>query len=111
MSPETTSPETASPEANTAQTFPDSARPVLLSGVRTHWDRVRGRWFLLAPERAIALDDIGVAILAETDGGRSFAGIVDRLAARYDAPRARIAADARTFLAGLIERRMAEARK
>lgn len=94
----------------TGTTLPDAARPVLLSGVRMHWDKVRGRWFLLAPERAIALDETGVAILSEADGARSFAEIVGRLAERYDAPRERIASDARGFLAALIERRMAEAR-
>jgi pyrroloquinoline quinone biosynthesis protein D len=88
----------------------DTARPALLSGVRLHWDRVRGRWFLLAPERAIALDETGVAILSEADGARSFRDIVARLAERYDAPAERIAGDARRFLAALIERRMAEAR-
>lgn len=100
-----------SAETSLAETMPDAARPALLGGVRTHWDKVRGRWFLLAPERAIALDEIGRAILAEADGERSFAEIVDRLAARYDAPRERIAGDARAFLAALIERRMAEARR
>ena len=91
--------------------LPETARPALLSGVRTHWDGVRGRWFLLAPERAIALDEIGVAILAEADGQRSLAEIVARLVARYDAPPDRIAGDVRGFLAALIERRMAEARR
>jgi len=94
---------------NTAATLPDDARPVLLRGVRTHWDAVRGTWVLLAPERAMALDEIGVAILAETDGETSFGEIVERLAAKYDAPPERIATDARRFLTGLIERRMAEA--
>lgn len=93
-----------------AEDLSGEARPALLSGVRTHWDKVRGRWFLLAPERAVALDAIGVAILSEADGERRFAEIVDRLAARYDAPRERIEADVRSFLATLIERRMAEAR-
>ena len=91
--------------------LPDTARPALLTGVRTHWDGVRGRWFLLAPERAVALDEIGVAILGETDGERSLGEIVARLAARYDAPPERIAGDVRAFLAALIERRMAEARR
>lgn len=94
----------------TATTIPDAARPALLGGVRVHWDEVRGRWFLLAPERAIALDEIGAAILAETDGARSLGEIVGRLAARYDAPPERIAGDVRAFLAGLVERRMAEVR-
>lgn len=97
-------------ETSIPETIPDAARPALLSGVRTHWDKVRGRWFLLAPERAIALDEIGVAILSEVDGERSFAEIVARLAARYNAPAEHIAGDARRFLAALIERRMAEAR-
>lgn len=95
---------------STETTIPDTARPALLSGVRVHWDRVRGRWFLLAPERAISLDETGAAILAETDGARPLAEIVERLAARYDAPPERIAGDVRAFLAGLVERRMAEVR-
>lgn len=88
----------------------ETARPRLLRGVRTRFDRVRGIWVLLAPERTLRLDQIGAAILAETDGERSFGEIVDRLAAAYQAPRERIAADAGAFLASLIERRMAEAR-
>lgn len=91
--------------------IPDEGRPALLRGVRTHWDRVRGRWFLLAPERAMALDEIGAAILSEADGKRPFAEIVARLAARYDAPPERIADDARAFLGALIERRMAQVRR
>ncbi|MDT8343289.1 MAG: pyrroloquinoline quinone biosynthesis peptide chaperone PqqD [Thermohalobaculum sp.] len=90
--------------------LPDTAVPRLLRGVRTRFDRVRGIWVLLAPERTLRLDQIGAAILAETDGVRSFGEIVDRLAAAYQAPRERIAADAGAFLAALIERRMAEAR-
>ncbi len=90
-------------------TLPDDARPVLLRGVRTHWDAVRGSWVLLAPERAMALDEIGAAILAETDGETPFAEIVARLAAKYNAPPEQIATDARRFLAALIDRRMAEA--
>jgi len=95
---------------NTAATLSDEARPVLLRGVRTHWDAVRSTWVLLAPERAIALDEIGAAILAETDGETPFGEIVARLAVKYNAPPERIAADARRFLTALIERRMVEAR-
>ncbi len=89
--------------------LPNDARPVLLRGVRTHWDAVRSTWVLLAPERALALDEIGAAILAETDGATTFGQIVERLAAKYNAPPEQIATDARRFLTGLIERRMAEA--
>lgn len=108
---ETTLSETTLSETSLSGTaLCDTARPALLSGVRLHWDSVRGRWFLLAPERAIALDEIGVAILSEADGERRFGDIVSRLAGRYDAPPDRIAGDARRFLGALIERRMAEVR-
>ncbi len=88
----------------------DHHRPRLLRGVRVKRDRVRGVDVLLAPERVLRLDPVGCAILAETDGERSFADIVAALAARFDAPPARIAADARAFLQTLIDRRIAEAR-
>ena len=93
-----------------ASTLSDNACPALLRGVRTHWDKVRGKWVLLAPERALALDEIGAAILAETDGATPFATIVARLAAKYSAPPEQIAIDAHRFLTGLIDRRMMEAR-
>jgi len=88
----------------------DSDRPVILRGVRTHFDAVRQMWVLLAPERTLKLDDIGRAILEEVDGERNFAEIAQRLAEKYDAPLERISGDARTYLDGLIARRMVEAR-
>ena len=87
----------------------DADIPRLLRGVRVKHDAVRGIDVLLAPERVLHLDAIGRAILAETDGKRSFAEIVAALAAKFDAPAERIATDARGFLDGLVERRMAEA--
>jgi len=90
--------------------LPDAARPCLLSGVRLKHDDVRGAWVLLAPERALRLDAVGHAILSEVDGETRFDEIVARLAAKYDAPAAQIAGDARAYLISLIERRMAEAR-
>lgn len=100
-------------ETQTAEKAPalaPDAVPRLLSGVRPKHDTVRGTWVLLAPERALRLDPVGAAILEETDGARPFSDIVDRLAARFDAPRERIAGDAGAFLSSLIERRMAEVR-
>jgi pyrroloquinoline quinone biosynthesis protein D len=82
--------------------------PRLLRGVRVKNDPVRGIRVLLAPERVLKLDPIGSAILAETDGERTFGAIVARLAEAYDAPSDRIAADAGAFLMSLVERRMAE---
>lgn len=88
----------------------DSDCPVILRGVRPHFDKVRGVWLLLAPERALKLDDIGRAILEQVDGKRSFAEITKILADKYDAPVERIAGDARTYLSGLMARRFVEAR-
>ena len=87
----------------------DAAVPKLLRGVRLHWDRVRGTWVLLAPERVLKLDAVGRAVLEKVDGARSFGVIVDELAETYAAPRDLIAEDAGRFLGVLIERRMAEA--
>jgi pyrroloquinoline quinone biosynthesis protein D len=88
---------------------PDAV-PFLPRGVRMHDDRVRGLKVLLAPERVMKLDATGEAILGELDGNTPFGTIVARLAARYDAPEARIAEDAARFLDGLVERRMVELR-
>lgn len=85
-------------------------RPALLRGVRTKFDAVRGIWVLLAPERALKLDEIGAAILSEVDGERDFGAITARLAAKFQAPPGQIAQDAGAFLASLIERRMMEIR-
>jgi pyrroloquinoline quinone biosynthesis protein D len=84
------------------------ARPLLPRGVRLHWDRVRGTWTLLAPERAIRLDAIGHAILAEVDGARDVAAIATALAARFDAPAEEVLGDVREFLGGLAERRLVD---
>ncbi|MDN5567168.1 MAG: pyrroloquinoline quinone biosynthesis peptide chaperone PqqD [Paracoccus sp. (in: a-proteobacteria)] len=80
--------------------------PYLPRGVRLENDRVRNIRVLQAPERAMQLDQIGDAILAELDGSRSMGQITRDLAARYDAPVDEIAGDVRDFLSGLIERRM-----
>lgn len=90
--------------------IPDSAVVALLRGVRVHWDRVRGTWVLLAPERVLKLDPVGRAILERLDGRRPFGEIVGQLAEAYAAPRERIAEDAGKFLTALVERRMAEMR-
>ncbi|ARE39110.1 Coenzyme PQQ synthesis protein D [Rhodovulum sp. P5] len=84
--------------------------PIIPRGVRTHFDRVRDRWVLLAPERTVALDDIGHAILSEIDGNRSFGAITTALAAKYKAPAEEIADDSARFIGALIERRFLEVR-
>ena len=91
-------------------TISENNTPVLPRGVRLHHCQVRNGWFLLAPERALKMDDIGVAILNATDGSRTFGAIVDKLAGDFSAPRDRIAADAGKFLADLASRRMLKVR-
>lgn len=88
--------------------LPDNAVPKLPRGVRLREDPAREGWVLLAPERAVKLDPIAVAVLQEVDGQRDFAAIVATLAAKYNAPPEQIAQDARAFLIGLMNKRMVE---
>ncbi len=82
--------------------------PYMPRGVRLHFDKVRDNWVLLAPERAVRLDQIGHAILSEVDGKRSFKAITDTLSKKYNAPAEQIAKDASGFLGALQERRFLE---
>ena len=79
-------------------------RPYLLRGIRMHEDPVRGGTVLLVPEKAIPLDQIGMAILSRVDGEATFGEIVNDLATSYDAPTDRIATDVQRFLQQLRER-------
>lgn len=80
--------------------------PVLPRGVRPHFDRVRDKQVLLGPERALMLDQIGHAILAQVDGAQSLDRISERLAEIYDAPKDLIAGDVTEFLDNLAEQRL-----
>lgn len=84
--------------------------PYLPRGVRLRHCEVREAWFLLAPERSVKLDPVGAHVLQALDGARDFADVVDDLARRFDAPPARIAADAGKFLDEMRARRMVEVR-
>ncbi|MDF1804325.1 pyrroloquinoline quinone biosynthesis peptide chaperone PqqD [Thalassovita sp.] len=79
-------------------------RPYLPRGVRLAQDRVRAQTVLLAPEKAVALDMIGEAILTRVNGVDSLDEIVTDLATTFDAPRDQIAADVQRFLQGLRAR-------
>ncbi|AVO38240.1 pyrroloquinoline quinone biosynthesis peptide chaperone PqqD [Pukyongiella litopenaei] len=78
-----------------------SDRPYLPRGVRLHRDKVRGGMVLLVPEKAVRLDEIGVAILERVDGRASFREIVEHLAQVYRAPVGLITEDVQRFLTGL----------
>ena len=79
-------------------------RPFLPRGVRLHEDRVRGCTVLLAPEKVVELDQIGVAILTRVTGEATFAEIIQDLAQTYNAPVEQIEEDVQRFLVGLRAR-------
>ncbi|SMO96390.1 pyrroloquinoline quinone biosynthesis protein D [Thalassovita litoralis] len=79
-------------------------RPFLPRGVRLAQDRVRGQTVLLAPEKAVALDTVGVAILSRVNGVDSVQDIVADLATTYNAPPAQIMEDVQRFLMALRAR-------
>jgi len=82
--------------------------PRLPRGVKVRRDETRGGWVLLAPERAVKLDDIGAAILGAVNGERSVAAIADKLSADFGAPREEVGRDVAEFLTELMNRRMVE---
>lgn len=84
--------------------------PVLLRGVRVKHDEVRNMPVLLGPERALMLDQIGAAILAEVDGERDLPTVVARLAAKFNAPEDVIHGDVAEFLTDLADKRLLEMR-
>lgn len=96
--------------SSVAQRITDRDVPYLPRGVRLRHCEVRDAWFLLAPERAVKLDPVGAHVLQALDGARDFAGVVAHLAAQFDAPPERIAADAGKFLDDMRARRMVEVR-
>jgi len=78
--------------------------PFFPRGVRMKEDQVRERTILVAPERTIALDGTGIAILELVDGDNSVAMIAETLAAKYEAPLNVIGNDVVAFLRDLINR-------
>lgn len=78
--------------------------PSFRRGVKFRFDTVRNAWVLLAPEKLFMPDEIGVEILKLVDGARSIDGMVDDLAARFDAPRDMIANDVVAALEDLASR-------
>jgi pyrroloquinoline quinone biosynthesis protein D len=89
----------------TAQTIAKLAR-----GVRLREDPVRGQTVLLAPERALALDDIAVMIVKALDGERNLDQICDEFSIKFEAPKEQILADVLAFVDEFSKRRMLELR-
>lgn len=82
--------------------------PFLPRGVRLHECKIRRGWFLLAPERAVKMDQIGAAILGAVDGVRTLDGVVGKLAQDFNAPVEQILGDVVKFLEDLRLKRMVE---
>lgn len=77
-------------------------------GVRLRKDPVRGKDVLLAPERAVALDDIAVAIVGAVDGTSTIDQIADKFAAEYGAPKEEILKDITSFAEEFVGRGLFE---
>jgi pyrroloquinoline quinone biosynthesis protein D len=80
----------------------------LPTGVRLKKDEARDRHILLAPERALVMDPIGIAILGELDGVKTVRQMINALAQTYAADPEVIGKDVNVFLAELAGRRMLE---
>ena len=84
--------------------IPDEASPAFSRGVRLRFDQTRNAWIVLGPERLFVPDEHAVEVLRRVDGARTFAAIVDDLAAHFDAPRQEIADDVTAMLTDLADK-------
>ncbi len=82
--------------------------PRLPRFVKLRYDETRQSWILLAPERVFLLDPIATEILKTVDGKRSLGGVIDDLAARFNAPRETIATDVTALLRDLADKQFVE---
>ena len=80
----------------------------LARGVRLREDPVRGQTVLLAPERALALDEIAVAIVKALDGTRDLDTIAADFARQFEAPQDQVLADVIAFIREFSDRRLLE---
>ncbi len=81
-------------------------RPRLAAGVRLHFDRRRGVWVLLCPERVIEAEGPAHEIHQRCDGSRTVEQIEDELAVLYAADRATIGDDVTEMLADMAAKRL-----
>ena len=81
----------------------ETDRVALPAWVRLHFDKVRNRWVLLAPERVLFPCATSVTILEHVGKGRALGEVVGELAAEFEAPYQTISADVRAMLQGLAD--------
>ena len=73
------------------------------AGKRLRFDRARGCFVVLGPERVLMPDPTGVDILKRCDGERTAGATGDDPATHHSAPRAVVAADVLAFLQRLTD--------
>ena len=73
--------------------------PMLATGVRLHWDKVRERHVLIYPEGALALNATAAEVLELCDGKRTIDDIAGVLGERYDG--ADVSADVAELVAAI----------
>jgi pyrroloquinoline quinone biosynthesis protein D len=83
-------------------------RPRLAAKARIQTDRVSGETVLLYPEGALLLNPTGAAIVGLCDGRRTFAELVDELAARYDTLSVELSGDVGEYLMRLRDHGLLE---
>lgn len=92
-------------EAAVMEAVAEAAVLRLAPGVMLRHDAARDAWMLLAPERVLVLDEIGLEIVRScVQAGGTVAAGIDRLSEAYAAPRAEIAADVLEVLTDLRNR-------
>lgn len=79
-------------------------KPRFAPHIKFRFDDIRQRWVVLAPERLLLPDEIGVEVLKRCDGSRTVTVIAEDLAREYDAPAAEIMADVTRLLQELADK-------
>lgn len=80
------------------------SRVALARHARLRFDKARGRWVLLVPEKVMAPDDICVEVLQHCDGQKTIAGLTAELEAKYTAEPGVIAREVLELLQHLADR-------
>jgi pyrroloquinoline quinone biosynthesis protein D len=81
-----------------------AAQPRLPRGVRLQFDRTRGAWVILAPERVLFPDAIAFEILHRCDGTARVEEIASELSARFAADLETVRSDVIELLQELAEK-------
>jgi pyrroloquinoline quinone biosynthesis protein D len=82
----------------------EEIKPRFAAHVRFKFDRRRGHWVVLAPERLLVPDEHSVEILQRCTGEATLADIIDQLSVEFDAPRVEIADDVLALVGDLADK-------